>query len=494
MTLRVRCAPSPTGYLHIGVTRTALFNELLARNQGGKFLLRIEDTDRERSKEEFVESILKGFEWFGIAPDEPPIRQSERSDYYRKLIQQLIEEDKAYYCNATKEELAEMREQQIARGETPHYDGRNRDRKDIPAEGSVVRIKTPREGSMKVEDPVYGTHPFDLSDVDDFVIAKSDGLPTYQFAVVADDHDQGVTLVLRGNDLVPSTPRQILIYEAFGWDPPEFAHLPMILGKDKQKMSKRHGATSLLAYRAMGYLPVAVMNYLVRLGWSHGDQEVFTREEMVEHFSLKNISKSPAIFNPEKLLWVNGEHIRRMTVPELTNAWIDQLEKYESDLKYLEGDESLPRNEKALLIDLAHLKDPKNRDWVERLVGALQERSDTLIKLTEQAWPFLTEKIEYDPKAVKKILKAAAKEPLKNVLAWVEAQGENLDADAVHEALNEIAAQLELGMGKVAQPVRVAVTGTTVSPPINTTLELLGQERTGARIREALELVADSAE
>ncbi|MCB9783006.1 MAG: glutamate--tRNA ligase [Candidatus Omnitrophica bacterium] len=492
MTLRVRCAPSPTGYLHIGVTRTALFNELLARNQGGKFLLRIEDTDRERSKDEFIESILKGFEWFGIVPDEPPIRQSERSDYYQGLIQQLLAEGKAYFCNATKEELAEMREQQVARGENPHYDGRNRDRTDIPAEGSVVRIKTPREGMMEVEDPIYGTHRFDLSDIDDFVIAKSDGLPTYQFAVVADDHDQGVTLVLRGNDLVPSTPRQILIYEAFGWKPPEFAHLPMILGKDKQKMSKRHGATSLLAYRAMGYLPIAMMNYLIRLGWSHGDQEVFTREEMVEHFSLKNISKSPAVFNPEKLLWVNAEHIRRLVIPELTNAWIDHLENYQSDQKYLEGDDSLPRNEKALDIDIAFLKDPANRIWVETLVGALQERSDTLIKLTDQAWPFLSAKIDYDPKAVKKVLKSAAKEPLEQVLAWVDSQGEQLDPDAVHEALNDIAAKLEVGMGKVAQPVRVAVTGTTVSPPINTTLQLLGKERTGARIREALELVSDS--
>lgn len=492
MTLRVRCAPSPTGNLHVGVTRTALFNELLARNQGGKFLLRIEDTDRERSKEEYVQSILEGLKWIGVESDEPPVRQSERGDYYAELVRKLIVEGKAYYCNCTREELDRMREEQMARGENPHYDGRNRDMTDIPAEGSVVRLKTPREGKKQVEDLIYGSQEYDLREVDDFVIVKSDSVPTYQFAVAADDHAQGVTLVLRGNDLAPSTPRQILIYEALGWDPPAFAHLPMILGKDKQKMSKRHGATSLLAYRAMGYLPVAMANYLIRLGWAHGDQEVFTREEMIEHFSLAAVSKSPAVFNPEKLLWVNAEQIRRATVTDLTDAWIDHLSRYESDLMYLEGDTNLPRNEWAGSIDLDFLRNPDRRGWVEDLVAALQERSDTLIKLTEQAWPFLSDSIDYDPKAVAKVLKPDAEEPLRRVLEWVESQPEALDPDSAHDAIATISENLGVGMGKVAQPVRVSVTGTTVSPPINTTLALLGKRRTGERLRRGLQCIAET--
>jgi glutamyl-tRNA synthetase len=468
-----------------------LFNYLHARNRGGKFLLRIEDTDRERSKEEYTKSILEGFEWFGTNPDEPPIHQSERTEYHREIIQRLLDAGKAYPCDLTKEQLDEMRKKQVEAGETPRYDGHSRDRKDVPVEGSVIRLRTPDEGSITVNDPIYGSMQFNCEEIEDFVIAKSDGLPTYQLAVVADDHAQGVTLVIRGNDLLPSTPKQILIYEALGWEPPVFAHLPMILGTDKQKLSKRHGATSLLAYRAMGYLPQAMRNYLVRLGWAHGDQEVFDLEEMIEKFSLEDIGKSPAVFNAEKLLWLNGEHIRKSSIPELTDAWLDHLRNLESDWVYMEASSEeeipLPR-----IPNLEALADPAHRAWLERLVASCQERSSTLVQITDYAWPFLAEEIEYDPKAVSKVLKPAAKDPLERVLEWITGLDKLPSEEGIHDYLVELAEGLGLNLGKVAQPIRVALTGSTVSPPINTTIALMGKEKSIQRIAKALEFVPET--
>lgn len=494
MSVRVRCAPSPTGFLHIGVTRTALFNYLYARHCQGKFLIRIEDTDKERSREEYTHSILEGLAWVGIHSDEPPIFQSQRRDYYNSLFETLLREGKAYRCNCSRERLEELRAGHLAQGLTPHYDGHCRERTDVPTVGSVIRIKTPQEGTVEVNDPIYGDFTFDNADTDDYVIAKSDGTPTYQFAVVVDDHAQGVTLVIRGNDLFPSTHRQILLYQAFGWDPPGFAHLPMILGTDKQKLSKRHGATSLLAYRAMGYLPQAMCNYLVRLGWAHGDQEVFQLEEMIEKFSLEAIGRSPAIFNSDKLLWLNGEHIRLMGVSQLTDAWLNHLEHLDGDQVYLEA---APGTSKPVRVpDLDTLKVPKHREWVELLVGACQGRSTTLVQLTDHTIPFLVRDIDYDPKAVAKVLNSEAGVPLARVLEWVQAHQPLPDEKGIHEFLEGLATSLNTGLGKVAQPIRVAITGRTVSPPINTTLMILersqGHEVLIERLQKALQMVSAS--
>ncbi len=489
MSVRVRCAPSPTGYLHIGVTRTALFNYLHARHTGGKFLIRIEDTDRERSKEEYTKSILDGFAWVGITSDEPPIYQSQRQDYYQSLYDQLIRDGKAYYCDCSKERLDDLRERQQAKGDNPRYDNHCRERKDVSPKGAVIRLKTPADGVVVVDDLIYGTMTFENSGTDDFVIAKSDGTPTYQFAVVADDHAQGVTIVIRGNDLMPSTAKQILLFEALGWDAPRYAHLPMILGTDKQKLSKRHGATSLLAYRAMGYLPQAMCNYLVRLGWAHGDQEVFQMEEMIEKFTIEAIGKSPAVFNPEKLLWLNGEHIRLLSVSELTDAWINHLEHLEGDRVYLEAGPGVPESFPEVP-DLALLKAPENRGWVETLVSACQIRSSTLVQLTDCTRPFLSTSIEYDPKAVAKLFTLEARKPLEEVRDWIEANDPLPGEEAIHGFFVEVSERLGMGLGKVAQPVRLAVTGRTFSPPINSTLAILeksvGREALLARLNEAL--------
>lgn len=495
MEVRVRCAPSPTGYLHVGVTRAALFNYLYARHNGGKFLVRIEDTDRERSRDDYTQSILEGLEWVGLVTDEAPIFQSQRLEYYKGLYDRLIAEGHAYYCDCSKERLDLIRSEQQAAGKTPRYDDHCRNRTDVPATGSVIRLKTPGEGSIVVDDPIYGRIEFQNADVDDYVIVKSDGIPTYQFAVVADDHAQGVTIVIRGNDLLPSTPKQILLNIALGWEPPHFAHLPMILGADKQKLSKRHGATSLLAYRAMGYLPQAMVNYLVRLGWSHGDQEVFSMAEMIEHFSIDAIGKSPAVFNPEKLLWLNGEHIRLMSVSGLTDAWLEHLRHLDADQVYLEAAADAPPI--ARPSDLVMLTDPANREWVESLVTACQERSTTLVQITEYALPFLEEEVTYDAKAVSKVLNAQAVDPLNRVMDWLKSCDEFPSEEAIHDRLTAIAEELQLGLGKVAQPIRVALTGKTVSPPINTTLAILAKSRGRdcviARLTKGIELAAAAA-
>lgn len=484
MSVRVRCAPSPTGYLHVGVTRTALFNYLYARHHGGAFLVRIEDTDRERSKEEFTRSILEGLEWLGLQSDEPPIFQSERTEYYRGLFRQLVETGAAYHCDCSKERLDTLRAEQTAAGRTPRYDNRCRDRKNVNPEGAVIRLKVPDSERITVEDPIYGTIDFKTEDIDDFVLAKSDGTPTYQFAVVADDHDQGVTLIIRGNDLLPSTPKQVLLYRALGWEPPRFAHLPMILGTDKQKLSKRHGATSLLAYRAMGYLPQAMCNYLVRLGWAHGDQEVFTLSEMIEKFTLEAVGKAPAVFNPEKLLWLNGEHIRLLSVSDLTDAWLAHLKCLEQDRLYLEEGRGADIPSAP---DLNRLLAPDNRPWVEALVAACQERSGTLVQITEYAQPFLSETLEYDPKAVAKVLTPESRKPLEQVLSWVRGSLSLPDEAGIHDFLVSLSESLGLGLGKVAQPVRVSLTGRTVSPPINTTLSILEKSIGKAKVEERLQ-------
>lgn len=460
MTVVTRFAPSPTGLLHVGGARTALFSWLYARRLGGKFILRVEDTDRERSTEEAVRVILEGMAWLGLDADEGPYYQSERFDRYREVIAQMLKAGSAYHCYCTKEELDALREQQIARKEKPRYTGICRERTG-PRAGvtPVVRFRNPESGAVVVEDIVHGPVTFQNAELDDLIIARSDGTPTYNFCVVVDDMDMGVTHVIRGDDHLNNTPRQMNMLRALGITPPAYAHVPMILGPDGAKLSKRHGAVSVLQYEEEGYLPDALLNYLVRLGWSHGDQEVFTREEMISAFDIQDVNKAASAFNPEKLLWLNQQHMvhspPRALIPHL-RAQLRRLGTDSDDEQLLEG-----------------------------VVFAQRERAKTLKEMAENSRFFFTDEIRMDPKAVAKHLTPEGLASLGKVRARLAALKE-WNAAAVHDALNALATELQVGLGKIAQPVRVAVTGTAVSPPIDATLALLGRERALQRLDTAL--------
>jgi glutamyl-tRNA synthetase len=456
-----RFAPSPTGMLHVGGVRTALFSWLYARRMGGKFILRIEDTDLERSTEEAVRVILEGMAWLGLDADEGPYYQTQRFGRYREAIQGLIASGHAYHCYCTKEELDSLREAQIARKEKPRYTGLCRDRKEPrPGVPPVVRFKNPLEGSVVVDDLVHGTVTFQNSELDDLIIARSDGSPTYNFCVVVDDLDMGVTHVIRGDDHLNNTPRQMNMLRALGATPPVYAHVPMILGPDGAKLSKRHGAVSVLQYDEEGFLPDGLLNYLVRLGWSHGDQELFTREEMIADFDIHDVNKAASAFNPEKLLWLNQQHMMRAEPAKL--------------VPYLR----------------AHLRrigvDSEDQKLLEGVIVAQRERAKTMKEMAQNSRFFFVASVEIDPKAASKHLAGDALGVLAQVRAQLAALSE-WSTEAIHGALNDIAASLKVGLGKVAQPVRVAVTGTAVSPPIDQTLQLLGKQVTLARLDAALE-------
>src|SRR5512139_1247308 len=390
MTVRTRFAPSPTGMLHIGGVRTALFCWLYARRHGGTFILRIEDTDRERSTPEAVQVILDGMKWLGLDHDEGPYYQTQRMDRYREVIDQFLREGKAYHCYCSKEELDEMRAGQMARKEKPRYDGRCRHRKESPpGVNPVVRFRNPDEGQVVVNDVVHGPITFDSAELDDLIIARSDGTPTYNFCVMVDDYDMQITHVIRGDDHINNTPRQINMIRAMGAEPPVYAHVPMILGPDGAKLSKRHGAVSVLQYQEEGYLPDALLNYLVRLGWSHGDQEVFTREEMIEHFDIHNVNKAASAFNNEKLLWLNQQHMVRATPAALVPHLRYQLDRL-----------GLKCDDDAML---------------EGLIVAQRERSKTLKEMAQNSRFFFTDAIEMDPKAAAKHLGADAADGLREV-------------------------------------------------------------------------------
>ena len=464
MTVVTRFAPSPTGMLHLGGVRTALYSWLYARRMGGRFILRVEDTDRERSTEEAVRVILDGMAWLGLTADEGPYYQTQRFDRYREVIRQMIEAGSAYHCYCTKEELDALREQQIARKEKPRYPGICRDRSEPrPGVQPVVRFRNPTEGAVVVEDLVHGTVTFQNAELDDLIIARSDGTPTYNFCVVVDDMDMGVTHVIRGDDHLNNTPRQMNMLRALGATPPVYAHVPMILGPDGAKLSKRHGAVSVLQYEEEGYLPDALLNYLVRLGWSHGDQEVFTREEMIAAFDIKDVNKAASAFNPEKLLWLNQQHMMRAQpdalVPHL-RAQLRRLGLDSDDQRLLEG-----------------------------IIVSQRERSKTLKEMAQNSRFFFTESVDIDPKAAAKHLSGGSLTMLSKVRERLAALPD-WTAAGIHSVLNDLAAALEVGLGKVAQPVRVAVTGTAVSPPIDATLELLGRQRTLARLDAALHAAA----
>ncbi len=467
MTVRTRFAPSPTGYLHIGGARTALSCWLEARRNGGRFILRIEDTDRERSTPEAVETILEGMRWLELDWDEGPFFQTERFDRYREVVQQLLDEGKAYWCTCSREELDRIREQQRARGEKPRYPGTCRHRSEKPHGPAVVRFRNPREGEVVVDDLVRGKVVFRNEELDDLIIARSDGTPTYNLTVVVDDMDMGVTEVIRGEDHLNNTPRQINIYRALGVEPPRFAHVSMIHGPDGAKLSKRHGAVSVLQYRDDGYLPDAVVNYLARLGWSHGDQEVFTRDELVRLFDIRDVSRSASVFNSEKLLWLNHQWIMHGPV--------------EATARHLRW-----HFQRAGLDEHAGPK-------LETAIPLFAERAKTLLELRD-AMAFLYREVEtYEEKAARKHLKPAAAEPLARLHERLAALTD-WQAEPIHAAIQAVAAELDVGMGKVGMPMRVALTGMGQSPAINEVAALMGREATLRRLQRVLDWLSRSSE
>ncbi|KFZ37058.1 glutamyl-tRNA synthetase [Shewanella mangrovi] len=464
MTIKTRFAPSPTGYLHVGGARTALYSWLHARANNGEFVLRIEDTDLERSTQEAVDAILEGMEWLGLNWDEGPYYQTKRFDRYKELIGKMLEEGTAYKCYCSKDRLEKLREEQAAKGERQKYDGCCRDHAPRDTdEPYVIRFKNPLNGSVVFDDHVRGRIEISNEELDDLIIARSDGSPTYNFCVVVDDWDMGITCVIRGEDHINNTPKQINILKALGAPIPEYAHVAMILGDDGAKLSKRHGAVSVMQYRDDGYLPEALLNYLVRLGWSHGDQEIFSIEEMVQFFKLDDINKAASAFNTEKLQWLNQHYIKSAD-PEYVAS---HLEWHMKD---------------------QHI-DTSNGPALKDVVTALAERAKTLKELAAASRYFYEDFESFDEAAAKKHLRGVALEPLKLVQQKVAALTE-WTPEAIHEAIEATATELEVGMGKVGMPLRVAVTGAGQSPSLDITLFLIGKTRCEQRISKAVEFVA----
>ncbi len=463
-SMRVRFAPSPTGHLHLGGARTALFNFLLARHYGGTLVLRIEDTDRERSTQDSIAAILEGLGWLDLSWDEGPFYQTGRFDRYRELAMELLEKGHAYRCDCPPDLLESKRAEAMKQGLPPRYDGRCRDRSVSPDRPHVLRFRTPEKESIVFDDLIRGPLSFDSSVLDDLIIIRSDGGPTYNFAVVVDDVDMKISHVIRGDDHINNTPRQIPIFRALGAPLPDFAHLPMIYGPDRTRLSKRHGATSVMAYRDMGFLPQALVNYLVRLGWSHKDQEIFTREELVHFFDLDHVGSSPSVFNPEKLLWLNAHYIKNTPGADLVPL-----------LK-----EALP----PLPDPLSQSSDP---GYWTRLADELKGRSKTLNDLAQLAHPFLDRSRTIDPEARKKVLTLANSTVLEQLSLALRAL-EDWSGEGLRNVFAQMGESLHMKLGELAQPVRVAITGKTVSPGIFEVLLLAGREISLARLEEALRL------
>lgn len=458
--VRVRFAPSPTGHLHIGGARTALFNWLLARKQSGVFILRIEDTDTTRSTDEYIDAIIEGMKWLKLDWDEGPYRQTARFTVYKSYVERLLGEGKAYKCYCTPEELEQRRQEALAQCKTPKYDNRCRDLTEpMPGRSAAVRFKMPRQGETVVHDLIKGNIVFENNQLEDMIIMRSDGSPTYNFVVVVDDIDMKISHIIRGDDHVNNTPKQIHIYRAFGWDPPAFAHLPMILGADKARLSKRHGATSVMAYKDMGYLPDALVNYLVRLGWAHGDQEIFSREDLVEFFSLESVGSSAAVFNPEKLLWLNSQYMSKAEPGELAELVIPFLKK----------DGTVPEHWQP------------DMPWLSRAVLSLRERARTLVELAHSLRYYILADVEIDAKARDKFLKPEHLGYLKELKERLEII-KDFDAPELEKVVVAVAENHGVKLGAVAQPLRVAVTGGTASPGIFEVMEIVGRERTVERL------------
>ena len=468
MNVRTRFAPSPTGLLHVGGARTALFCWLFARRHGGTFVLRIEDTDRERSTQASIDAIADGLRWLGLDADEGPWFQTERLAIYREHVERLLREGRAYRCWCSREELDAMRDAQRARGEKPRYDGRCRHRTAPPPAGvePVVRFANPLDGTVVFDDLVRGTVSFDNRELDDLVIARANGMPTYNFGVVVDDLDMDITHVIRGDDHVMNTPRQLNIIAALDAAPPRYAHVPMILGPDGQRLSKRHGAVGVMQFRDDGYLPEALLNQLVRLGWSHGDQEIFSREEMIARFDIANVNRAPAAFDYDKLGWLNQHYIREADGDRLGTLLVEQLERMGVAVSGEVAASSLAR--------------------IQR------DRARTIAEMAEKSRFAFEDYGEFDPGAAKKHLRPVALEPLEAVRARLCSIG-RWEPAPLHAAVTECAEALSLNLGKVAQPLRVALTGTAASPAIELTLQMVGRDAALSRIDRAIAYVRDRA-
>lgn len=462
-TIITRFPPSPTGYLHIGGARTALFNWLYARKTKGKLILRIEDTDAARSTKESTDAILESLEWLGIDWDEGPYFQAERAPIHNEYIDKLIASGSAYYCTCTPDEVNAMREDAKARGLKPMYNGKCREKNLPKSDNAVVRLKTPDSGVTVVEDIVKGNTAFQNSEIDDFIIRRSDGSAMYNLAVVIDDMTMGINTVIRGDDHLINTPKQMLIYKALGADLPDFGHVPMVLGSDKARLSKRHGAMSVGEYKNLGFLPDAMINYLVRLGWSHGDQEFFERDDLIAKFDLEHLGRSASMFDMDKLTALNSKHIQNTSPKELA----DHL--------------------------LFHLKnigiDAENDSFTQGVIETLQPRSKTLVEMAESAVFYYKDEVVFDEKAAKKFLKPEILPVLQKASDYIDGL-ENYTQEELERIFKQIMDETELKFGKIAQPLRVAITGTTVSPGIFEMLLALGKEKTIQRIKKAIESIA----
>ena len=464
MTVRTRFAPSPTGYLHVGGARTALFSYLFARRHGGRFVLRIEDTDLERSTAESVNAILEGMAWLGLDYDEGPFYQTQRFDRYNAVIDDLLVKGLAYRCDCPKERLDTLREEQMAAKLKPRYDGRCRSHEVDPGQPHVIRFRNPESGVVVVDDLIRGRMSFDNAELDDLIIRRTDGAPTYNLSVVVDDADMGITHVIRGDDHINNTPRQINILRALGKEVPRYAHVPMILGEDGARLSKRHGAVSVVAYRDQGYLPEALLNYLVRLGWSHGDQEIFSLDEMVALFDIGQVNKAAAAFDTDKLDWLNQHYIQHADPKRIAHL---------------------------LRPHLGHLGiDPAEGADLLAVVKAQAARAKTLVELARISAFVYRDFEDYDEAAAKKHLRPAAEEPLASLRTELDMLAlEDWEPGTLEHVVHRVAEELDLNLGKVAQPLRVAVVGRAASPGIDITLTLVGKEATLRRIDRALDYI-----
>ncbi len=463
--VRARFAPSPTGFLHIGGVRTALFNWLYVRQQKGVFIVRIEDTDQSRSTDDSIQAIIDGLTWVGLDWDEGPYRQTERVDLYRSHAMRLLEAGDAYWCICTAEELEARRKEAGAKGLSPRYDARCRGRRITnPTGEAALRFKAPQEGQTVIDDLIKGKVQFDNAILDDLIILRSNGYPTYNFSVVVDDALMKITHVVRGDDHLTNTPRQVPIFQALGFPVPRFGHLPMILGSDKARLSKRHGATSILAYRDMGYLPEAMLNYLVRLGWSHGDQELFTRDELIEKFSWASVQRSAAVFNPEKLLWMNAEYIKTSSPGRVAQALVPLLKHA--------GLEDEVRAAPA--------------EWLERLVVLVKERTKTLVEMVDSVKPYFGQVAPLEEEAARKFLTSAIAPALIKLVERYQTFStfSKMEWEA---AFRQLVEEEGIKMGTLAQPVRVALTGRSASPGLFEVMEVLGRDRTLLRLSRGIE-------
>jgi glutamyl-tRNA synthetase len=464
--VRTRFAPSPTGHLHVGSARTALFNWLFSRHHGGVFILRIEDTDRERSTEASTRGILEAMEWMGLDWDEGPYFQSQRTELYKEYVERLLQRGRAYRCYCDADELEKKRERALAEGRKPKYDGTCRELTTVyPEKPYVIRFKAPQGGETVVHDLTKGKTVFDNAELDDLILCRRDGTPTYNFVVVVDDINMKITHIIRGDDHLNNTPKQILLYQALDCEPPQFAHMPLTLGKDRARLSKRHGATSVMAYKEMGYLPQALNNFIVRLGWSYGDQEIFSREELIEKFSLENVGKSAGVFNVDKLLWLNAHYIKQDSDEHLAGLLIPFLEK-----KGCKVDETFN---------------------LVRVVKGLKERSKTLEEMADKASFYFKDTIEYEPEAAAQFLTAPMVEVLTEMIGYVETT-KAIDEKELEAVFKRMQSERNLSLKQLAQAHRVALTGGTASPGIYEVMATLGKERVIKRLRDAIAFINHS--